>query len=350
MKHYRRLFVLFIFTASALSFYSCKNSTTGPEELQLSRRDYTWMVDTVRIPYSDLTRLWGSAYNDVWISGHTASYGTNLYHFTGGLWAWDGKYKQIMPFSIFGFGPNDVWMGGEDLELWHYDGLWKRFTRLDIPGYDYTYILDIWGDSPDNVYATGIADSLRSNNIFRKALLFHYDGNNWSRLKIPDMPYVFSRIRRGISESDKYYILGIQFINNYSDTMKIFEYDGKELKSVLTGLPNWDEGLGVFEIGKKLYFVKGSKVYKYRNDKLELFLENPLPNHAVAIWGRNERDIFFAMQDGIAHYNGNDVSYVYKFTNNETYIYDFICLDNSVFVLTFDNSIGANIIIRGKLK
>jgi len=37
------------------------------------------------------------------------------------------------------------------------------------------------------------------------------------------------------------------------------------------------------------------------------------PNFYQRMWGRNSKDIFLLMTDGLAHYNGTDIEYLFYF-------------------------------------
>ena len=62
----------------------------------------------------------------------------------------------------------------------------------------------------------------------------------------------------------------------------------------------------------------------------------------------NKNDIFLRMTDGIAHYNGNNIKYIYNFEGNISII-DAVLFENKVFFLAFDISNGNDLIYHGKL-
>jgi hypothetical protein len=55
------------------------------------------------------------------------------------------------------------------------------------------------------------------------------------------------------------------------------------------------------------------------------------------------------MFDGIAHYNGSNVEYLYNF-ENEISIRDAVVFEKEVFFLAVNHNTSENLIIRGKLK
>ena len=73
-----------LFTISLLSLTNCKeNSINGDDNLEPGRRDYTWTVDTLNIPFTSLTRIWGSSPMDVWAIGPGGDADKTIYHFDG---------------------------------------------------------------------------------------------------------------------------------------------------------------------------------------------------------------------------------------------------------------------------
>ncbi|HEX7358763.1 MAG TPA: hypothetical protein VF270_13705, partial [Ignavibacteriaceae bacterium] len=63
--------------------------------------------------------------------------------------------------------------------------------------------------------------------------------------------------------------------------------------------------------------------------------------------GRNEKDIFLGMRDGIAHYNGENTIYLYRTTEN-IFVRKGILFEKEVFFLGRDIN-GNNLIFHGKL-
>ena len=57
------------------------------------------------------------------------------------------------------------------------------------------------------------------------------------------------------------------------------------------------------------------------------------------------------MKDGLAHYNGDDIEYLYHFSNNYTSILNEpLLLEKEVFFVVHDNLNDYNLILRGKLE
>jgi len=107
-----------------------------------------------------LENVWGSSSSNVYVVGRK-----------GIVLRWDGFSVQRVntgfsesAFSVFGFGPNDVYVT-DDIGVIHFDG--TSWTRVAIGAVGEVPI-GIWGSSPRNVYA-----STRAGRVWR------FDGRSW---------------------------------------------------------------------------------------------------------------------------------------------------------------------------
>ncbi|MBK7227900.1 MAG: hypothetical protein IPH97_03270 [Ignavibacteriales bacterium] len=64
-------------------------------------------------------------------------------------------------------------------------------------------------------------------------------------------------------------------------------------------------------INNEVIFVLGNQIARSVNNKFQTFLNVTNSNFYQRIWGRNTKDIFLLMTDGLAHYNGTDVEYLF---------------------------------------
>ena len=175
----------------------------------------------------------------------------------------------------------------------------------------------------------------------------HYDGASWRITDFADLKgYNFLRIRRNNIQSEDYFIYAIKEDAIKGDIRTIFHLKiGGEPKIIYAG-QGWTF---IQEIGNEVYFVIDNTINKYVNNEFIPFLEIELPNFGAQIFGRNRKDIFFRMFDGIAHYNGIDIRYIYKFNRN-TSITDGVIFDKDIFFLAIDRYNSNDYIIHGKLK
>ncbi len=115
------------------------NDPVVEENVEPGSRNYEWTIDTLKIPFNILTRIWGSSPADVWATGGGGGMDKTIWHFDGTKWSTDYISRPIVPTSIFGFGTDDVWLGGNQGLIWHYNGsIWSQHTKFEIPGYPYT--------------------------------------------------------------------------------------------------------------------------------------------------------------------------------------------------------------------
>lgn len=70
-------------------------------------------------------------------------------------------------------------------------------------------------------------------------------------------------------------------------------------------------------------------------------------------WGRSTKDIFLLMTDGLAHYNGDNIEYLFYFTfaNDKpwTQIYGAAIFENEVFFTIYEPPTDLKLIYHGKL-
>jgi hypothetical protein len=323
---------------------TCSSPTEPPSELEPGRRDYVWTVDTLKIPFNFLSRISGTGTDDVWAVGSGGSLSTTIWHYNGTFWSTDNVSRGFVPRVIFSFNKYNVWSAGTEGKIWHYNGMWNKSFEFKKNGW-YIGFEDIWGDEPTNLYAVGYTDSSDT----RKAIIVHYDGKSWKEKKIPEFPYAFIRIKKDIKGNGKYYLLGNSFTDSGFLT-SIFEYNGEDNIIQIYEAPfGIQTGAIIQLINKKMLFVIGNKINKYENGQFNPIFQINEPNFRGQIWGRNEKDIFLLMLDGIAHYNGTDVAYIYKNDHNPS-ISDAVVFEKDVFFVAADFNNDLNLMIRGTLK
>jgi len=345
MKPKYILIIIAVITATT-AFHSCKDNPVTPE-IKPGRRDYTWTVDTLNIPFTYLERIWGSSPTDVWAIGPGGGLDKTIFHFDGEKWNNDGISRMISPISIWGFGQNDVWLGGLEGRIWHFNGhSWKQSLWLEQKEFVYSGFMDIYGNRPDNIYTVGFVDS---SNV-RKGIIYHYNGKDWSRVNIAFTTATLTRIKRGLKTSENYFIRGIVESNYVEDTTKIFEFNGNSLVQLYSAVNLKKYTNFLQNINSEVVFVIGYSLNKYIENKgFQKFLDINNQNFGIQIFGRTEKDIFLRMGNGIAHYDGNNIKYLYTFIENNN-IADGIIFKNEVFFLANNFDQGLNIIYKGILE
>lgn len=338
--------IIILFTIAIAQ--SCDTTEPQNDAIQPGSRDYTWEVDTLKMPsFSSLHRIWGSSENDVWAVGPGGDLDKTIYHYDGKRWSNDGISRGISPISIWGFSPNDVWLGGRGGKIWHYDGSkWSENFYNDDPVFRVSGFQDIWGEDNRNIWAVGYLDSVDT----RIGLIYHYDGTRWERKNVEYKHGNILRIRRGKKTSNNYFVWGLWEDNYIGDSTKLFKYDGeqtlKQMAKESYGNGKWHF---VQEIDDEVILTINDELYTYKNDEFEFIAKNTFPNNFQNIYGRNKKDIFWLMQNGITHYNGSNFQYILNLTS-ELYLTDCSIFKEEIFFLATDFNNGLNIIYHGRLK
>ncbi len=349
-KQIRKPLLFFVFlltTITLINLSSCEDSVSPYDQLKPGSRDYVWEVDTLDIPFTFLLKIWGSDPNNVWAIGPGGDLDKTIYHYDGTKWNNDGVSRKISPISIWGFAANDVWLGGLEGRIWHYNGNgWSESLHIEDPIFVYSGFIDIWGESSNNIWAVGFLDSANT----RKGIMYNYDGHKWKRINIDYKHGSLARIKRGQKTSNNYYLWGLWEDNFIGDSTKLLEYSGskylKELSASVYGNGKWQF---VQEIDDEIIFTIDNSLYTYNNNKLELFITNNFPNSFQGIFGRNKKDIFWLMKNGITHFDGNDFQYILNFETAQS-LSSGILFKDHVFFLANDFNNSLNIIYKGKLK
>jgi hypothetical protein len=197
-----------------LSQMSCKR---GPVEPGLKNpREYSWTIDTLAYPGSIQTlmgSLWASSPTDVYAVGHNDVGPGTMYHFDGHVWrAIDPALSIGTVEQAFGFASNDVWAVGEHITYnpkppptfldsslaIHFNGTKWQEIDLERSG----GLLSVWGSAPTDVWMGGL-----------NGTLFHFNGISVQKDSLPilipvdqETPYGIYSIA-GSSQDDVYLLL-----------------------------------------------------------------------------------------------------------------------------------------------
>ena len=290
---------------------------TSPEELEPGRRDYVWTADTLNLEVSDFTSIWGSSPNDVWVGTYRTG---EIFHFNGESWE---KRSDIHSSGevIFGFDFNNIWIGGGDGRIWHYNGIeWTENYRYVDSKFKFATIRDFAGINSDDLYAVGMAFCEGNFNEWtenQRAFVLHYNGYVWEEKLFTDFQAQFARIRK----KDNSFILYSSSVDNMNgDTIEFYQYDGQFLNCIYS-VAHKDCLFNTFNnIGNEILFLISDKVCRYTNGNFNELFSLQHSNLGGQIYGRNEKDMFVRMKDGLAHYNGENLEYLYTFNSTWTSI------------------------------
>lgn len=182
-----------IFARSATEVWLC----AGTEVLRWDGTTFTATEVATPTGLSNVSDLWASSPDDVWVIGDDAIVG----HFDGT--SWSGTLAGS-PFnaSIWGSGPDDVYVLGT-FELVHFDGTaWEEVTLDGGAGGDG----EVWGTSASDVWVmTGSSD------------LAHFDGAAWEVIETHDFVGDLAAVW-GPSADDLWAVGGAGSIAHYDGT------------------------------------------------------------------------------------------------------------------------------------
>jgi hypothetical protein len=336
----------FIALLSLIFIISCEENSTGPEEnIEPGRRDYTWEVDTIK-SFNTLFRIWGSSPNDVWAITN-GMVNENIYHYDGESWS-TGEYLILGTQSIYGFGPDNIYIGGERGKIYNFDGEeWENVATLSKDGHDDVVFANIWGKNEKNIYAHGAYHDI--NGYANGSVIAHYRNGNWEMLNTHNLVGLVVHLYQN-SLDEKLYTQVIKIGSpNDADSTLIYEYSNGNFRCLYGNL--WIKGLqaDISLVNNIVYFVIGNKIQVRNNNRFETILEVKNPNFYQRIWGRSRKDLFLMMTDGLAHYNGEDVKYLFNY-ESKTQVYGAALFKNEVFFLVDEYPTGLTLIYHGKLE
>ena len=318
---------------------------TSPEELEPGRRDYVWTADTLDLVMNDFRSIWGSSPEDVWVG--TFQYGENFYY-NGETWT---KHEEIRStgYALYGFSNNDVWIGGDDGRIWHYDGTsWVENFRYADSKFKSATIRDFAGDNSNNLYVVGITFCEGNFNEWtqnQRAFILYYDGYQWEEKFFADFQSQFTKIKL---VEDNYYIFNVTVDNMHGDTNVVYQYyvNDNECRRLFS-----DTGiLNINNIDNRLLVVMDNKIYWYNGNELVDMRFPQVSDVIHQIYGRHVNDILIRIRNSIIHYNGTDIKNLYSFDNEWTYSTGgAIIFEKEVFFCCSDYINNNFFILKGKL-
>jgi hypothetical protein len=350
----RKLLLTAILSFSLLFTY-CKNTTVAPE-LTPGIRNYFWELDTLDMPMNYIGSVWGASPNDVWAVGAGGTEYDRLLHYDGSMWSTYTKEPiNCAGEALFGFSADNVWMGGQaDLVkgagIWHYDGVkWSQNYVYDITDAYLIAVQDIWGNSPNDLYASGVIDFKEGSTDVWRGFVLRYDGRRWSEVVRAQFNSQFIKVRL---ERNKVYIfsVGVNYANGALDDfdLEFYQLNGNKLEKIYSGKESQINWANLHAINRKAYFVVDRDVYTYANRMLIKRLSIHYPQFNWAIFGRSEVDLFVGMKDGLAHYDGTDTEYIYNFPGNHMgAVNEPIIFEKEIFL---GISSPRNMVLHGRLK
>jgi len=333
-----------------LTAFSCsKDNIVTPPELQPGRRDYTWTVDTIDAPGDTYYRMWASSPTDVWATS-PGSPSKSILHYNGFQWSAYGVIGMNTPHSIYGFAYKNVYIVAFGGEVWKFNGgvNWTIFAQLSIDGHTDIAFNDIWGESSTDFYVFGGYPD--TNGYYNNSFIAHYYNNNWIILDTKGSNGIVGKLFKNSSDN-KIYTLTLKAGNGlFPDSTILYEYDQANFKKIYSSIWTGGQQADISLINNEVYFILGNQIAKRVNGQFQTFLQVNNPNFYQSIWGRNSKDIFFLMTDGLVHYNGSDMEYLFHFNKSRTQIFGAALFEKDVFFLVIEGSENLNLIYHGKIQ
>jgi len=351
---------IFIYITSVTIFliltFSCNNNNpVNPVDEQPGRRDYVWTVDTINYPNS-ISRIWGSSPTDVWAGGPAGDVYKTVWHFDGKTWSTDNIFRTFYPESFFGFAANDVYMGSGGGKIFHFDGNeWELLAQLTKDGHKDIIFTNMWGTRISffghlaiyDLYAVGAYGD--EKGYLNKSVIAHLGSNGWEMLSTNGLKGLVAKLYE--DESKNIFVQTIEMgAGEHYDSTLIYEYSDGRYTKLYSSV--WDRGTqaDISLINGEVYFILGNEIAQRKNNQFQTYLTINNSNFFQRIWGRNSQDIFLSMIDGLAHYNGTDLEYLFKYNKPSTYIFETVIFKKEVFCLVIDYVNNLNLIYHGKLK
>jgi hypothetical protein len=319
-------------------------------------RNYVWELDTLDMPMNMIMSVWGASPKDVWAVGPGGTQYDRLQHYDGVQWS--TYAKEVIWCSggtLYGFSADNVWMGGgagwlaHGAGIWHFDGTeWSQNYVYDIKGSYLMEVCDIWGPNPNDLYACGVISFFDGITEDMRGFVLHYDGRNWKEIVRAQFNSQFLTVRK---ELNSVYIFsyGINYETGDGD-LEFYELSNNQLKKIFSEKESQIHWASLHTVNDKVYFVINRDIYRFVQGKFAKSFSIGNENFGHHIYGRNENDLFLRMKDGLAHYNGMNIEYLYKFPMHSINIMSSaILFEKDVFFcgITEDN---LSLILHGTIK
>jgi hypothetical protein len=287
-------------------------------------REYRWSVDTVSLPgelQQHIKSIWGTNGKNVYIVGHSAYGGGEMWHFDGTRWepiklsgAYGGPVTNTFSLSgIYGFSANNIIAVG-DIGSTDFHGLVVRFDgaswRMDNLSHlgRVGVLVCVWGLSPTQVWAGGMVPA---ND---KPEIICYDGSVWRKDSISHL--VTGRLfieALGGTAAAQVYAVGIQSRPGQGGDMKYFlrrEQNGVwvPLDSLQAGFQRFGDRLWTSPSGN-LYSASIHGVFLWNGQQwIQVGDRSVQSGWPSVLFGSSDQNIFYLSSFGLYHYNGTDWS------------------------------------------
>ncbi len=237
--------------------------------------------------------------------------------------------------------------------IWKYDGIsWNKIAELKKEGTDLITFENIWGESADDFYAVG--NGPNENLYANVSVIAHYQNDKWEMVDTQNLIGNIVHLYKNKSDGKIYLRLTHIGGAESSDSTKIYEYIAGKFNLLYCSLETKGLQADITLINSKVFFILGNTIATRTDNEFQIVLSVDNSNFYQRIWGRSSKDIFLLMTDGLAHYNGSDIEYLFHFNLADkipwTQIYGAALYEKEVFFITYEPPTGLKLIYHGKLK
>lgn len=273
--------------------------------------------------------IWGSSHNDVYVVGHNSQNRGLMWHYDGNSWtsvrlitSEGGQIDGAIDLtSIYGFSSTDIYAAGSRIVgynpnppptfidsnlIIHYDGsTWKRVNT-----YNGRIVDDIYGISSTDIWAGGYQNTL-----------YHYNGRTWIKdsvnITVP-ANYNFQVSSISSYNSNFYAIANSDDNAGHSINFLLKKINGTWVVKDSSYVGSGNEAFGwVLNKSKtnSLYSM-GRGVFKYNGTSWDNIFKNT-SSFISSMWGSSDDNIFIAGNaNGVVfHFNGTDWKQIEQLSN-----------------------------------
>ncbi|MBI9073739.1 MAG: hypothetical protein JEY94_19240 [Melioribacteraceae bacterium] len=331
---------------ATLFLFNCEDSNPIKTEDIPGRRDYTWRIDTLR-KFDPFYRLWGNSPNNIFVVG-SGPFDKKSIHYDGKKWSYSTHSGYISLHSIGGFSENEVFTGAIQGRLLKLNGTnWEIIKTFENDGSNEIGINQIWGFNGNNFFAAGGCRDV--TGYYNKTVIYNYKNASWNQLNINGAKGIVESICKETTNSPLYFNTIFWGGGVSTDSTFLYEYSDSKMSRIYSGEDDYDESSTISLVGNKLFFSIGKKLFLRKDKKFIEVLSLENENYYNKFWGKSGKDIFLKMTDGLAHYNGTDVEYLFRFDKRKTHVFDTLLFEDEVFLLVYEDATTMSFIYHGKL-
>ena len=347
--HFLKIFVIsknlkvFLFLCLPILVQLSCNTTEPTDNTKPGRRDYTWTVDTLFLPFNQFTDITGTSPFDLWVCS-PGDADKIFYHYDGNSWTTDNVFRVFSPKSIYSLNNINVWSSGREGRIWNYtNNVWNEIIKYSFNGITDITFETMYCIANDNII---IAGQYFINEDYY-GIILKYEGRIWKKIALPDIRTAFVDI--AINREGKIYLWGVSNESVGESRYQFYELSGVNLKEIYSGSQSTHtEDGSLLQLGMETHFIIGYDFFSYDGHNFQkhgrLTENSNFRNLGI---GRNRKDIFLFMSDGIVHYNGENSTYLYQ-TIDKSFVSKGILFEKEVFFLGRDTN-GNNLIFHGTL-